>query len=66
MRRPGRLSRLFVCAFLQFGVLAGVPMRPEQISELMQMLQRPKLAHVDPERSERDGPPEPSRRSGGD
>lgn len=66
MRRPGRLSRLFLCAFLQFGVLAGVPMRPEQIAELMQMLRQPTLAHVEPERSERDGPlPEPQAQSGG-
>jgi len=57
MRRPGRFSRLFLCVFLQFGALAGLPMRPEQIEELMRMLSQPKLAHVLPDESERDGPP---------
>ena len=62
MRRPGRFSRLFLCVFLEFGALAGVPMRPEQIKELMQMLSQPKLAHVVPDESERDEGPQPSRR----
>jgi hypothetical protein len=44
-----------VCAFLEFGALAGVPMRPEQIAELMERLSRPRLAHVLPEDHERDG-----------
>jgi len=57
MRRPGCLARLFLCVFLEFGVLAGIPMRPEQIASLMQMLRQPKLAHVLPEESERDGAP---------
>jgi len=55
MRRPGRLSRLLVCVFLEYGALAGVPMRPEQIRELMERLTRPRLAHVLPEDHERDG-----------
>lgn len=59
MRRPGRLSRLFLCVFLEFGVLAGLPMRPEQIRELMQLLSQPKLAHVLPDEHERDGGPLP-------
>ncbi len=59
MRRPGRLSRLFLCVFLEFGALAGLPMRPEQIQELMQLLSQPKLAHVLPDENERDGGPRP-------
>lgn len=61
MRRPGRFSRLLLCVFLEFGALAGVPMRPEQIAELMQMLSQPKLAHVVPDESEHDGGPRPPR-----
>ena len=59
MRRPGRLSRLFACLFLELGALAGVPMRPEQIAELMQQMNQPKLAHVLPDECERDGGSKP-------
>ena len=56
-----RLRVVFVCAFLQFGALAGVPMRPEEITELMQTLNQPKLAHVLPsEEAGGDDPPEPA------
>jgi hypothetical protein len=34
---------------LEFAALTGIPMRPEQIEELMQTMNRPKLAHVVPE-----------------
>jgi hypothetical protein len=50
---------MFLCVFLEFGSFAGLPMRPEQIEELMRMLNQPKLAHVLPDESERDGGPEP-------
>lgn len=48
-----RLRRVLVCAMLQAGVMAGVPMRPEQIQELLQALQRPKVVHVLPQEDER-------------
>jgi hypothetical protein len=51
MTVPQRLGGLFVCAMLEFAVLTGMPMRPEQIEELMQTMNRPKLAHVVPEES---------------
>jgi hypothetical protein len=56
-----RLRVVFVCAFLQLGTLAGVPMRPQDIQELMQQMNAPTLAHVLPS-EERDGddPPDPS------
>jgi hypothetical protein len=52
---------VFVCAFLQLGTLAGVPMRPQDIQELMQQMNAPTLAHVLPS-EERDGddPADPS------
>ena len=31
---------------LEFAALAGVPMRPEEIEELMRQMNQPKLAHV--------------------
>jgi hypothetical protein len=41
-----RLRVLFVCVFLELGVLAGSPVRPDEIRELMQQLQQPKVVHV--------------------
>jgi hypothetical protein len=40
---------MLVCAALQVGVFCGVPMRPEQIQELMFQMNLPKLAHVIPD-----------------
>jgi len=48
---------MFVCAFLQVGVLAGVPMRPEQIRELMQQMNAPTITHVLPAEDESGDPP---------
>ena len=43
-----RLRTVFVCLALELGVLTGVPMRPEQIRELLNQLNQPKLAHTLP------------------
>ena len=43
-----RLRTVFLCLALEAGVLSGVPMRPEQIRELMNQLNQPKLAHMLP------------------
>jgi len=43
-----RLRTVFCCAVLEVGVLVGVPMRPEQVRELMQMLNNPKIAQAGP------------------
>ena len=48
MSFASRLRVVFVCAALQLGVFSGVPMRPEQIQELMHQMNQPKLAHVLP------------------
>jgi hypothetical protein len=48
MSIASRLRVVFVCAALQLGVFSGVPMRPEQIQELMHQMNQPKLAHVLP------------------
>lgn len=60
-----RLRVLVVCAGLEFGVLVGIPMRPEQIRELMQLFNQPKLAHTLPSREEDGGKgPDPGKRPG--
>jgi hypothetical protein len=48
MSFASRLRVVFICAALQLGVFSGVPMRPEQIQELMHQMNQPKLAHVLP------------------
>ena len=48
MSLASRLRVVFVCAALQLGVFSGVPMRPEQIRELMHQMNQPRLAHVLP------------------
>jgi hypothetical protein len=44
-----RLRTVICCAVLQAGAFAGVPMRPEQIRDLMQSLNQPKIAQTTPE-----------------
>jgi hypothetical protein len=39
---------VFVCFVLEFGVLCGVPMPPEEIRALLDAMNQPKLAHVLP------------------
>ena len=40
------LAKLLVFAVLQFGALAGVPMSPEEIEKLMNVMHRTKIEHV--------------------
>jgi hypothetical protein len=42
------LRAVLACAALELGVVAGVPMRPDDIRELMHQMNQPKLAHVLP------------------
>ena len=44
------LRTIFACLVLEIGLLAGCPMRPEQIEQLMQMMNHPKLAHTLPDK----------------
>jgi hypothetical protein len=37
---------------LEFAALLGMPMRPEEIDDLMQTMNQPKLAHTIPEQDE--------------
>jgi len=52
-----RLRTLACCVILEIGILMGVPMRPEQIQDLMRALNLPKLAQTNPDDSQTgDGP----------
>jgi hypothetical protein len=55
-----RLRSILLCAVLEFGALAGVPMPPERIRELLDVMHRPKLAHVLPAEDAPGDPPDVS------
>jgi len=56
-----RLRTILVCVALEFGVLSGVPMRPDEIRALMDQINQPKLAQALPASEEPgDDPPETS------
>jgi hypothetical protein len=38
-----KLARIFLCLVLGLGALAGVPMSPEKIAELLSLLNQPKI-----------------------
>ena len=46
-----RLRTIACCAILEVGTLMGVPMRPEQIQDLMRAMNVPKLAQTNPDES---------------
>jgi hypothetical protein len=41
-----KLRVIFACLTLEAAVLFGMPMRPDEIKELMNQMNQPKLAHV--------------------
>jgi hypothetical protein len=47
-----RLRTLLFCAVLELGALAGIPMRPEQIRDLMHALNQPTIAQTNPDRTD--------------
>jgi hypothetical protein len=47
-----KLRTLLCCVVLEVGALAGVPMRPDEIRELMDTLAKPKLARTNPDRTD--------------
>ena len=56
-----RLRTIFVCMMLEYAVMFGTAMRPEQIEALLRTMNRPALAHVDPDENDRgDEPNDPS------
>jgi hypothetical protein len=57
----GCLRTLLCCVVLECGALAGVPMRPEEIVELMRTLNSPKIAQTNPEENPSGDRPKPRR-----
>ena len=54
-----RLRTILVCVALEFGVLSGVPMRPDEIRALMDQINQPKVAQTLPASEQPgDDPPE--------
>jgi len=47
--RRSRFRALCLCAVLQFGLLAGIPMRPDEIARLMRWLAGPRTEQSDPD-----------------
>ena len=60
MSLVNRLRVALVCVVLEMGVLSGVPMRPDEIQELMHQMNQPKMAHVLPSENDEgdDEPPD--------
>lgn len=59
-----RLRTLVCCVTLEFGALMGIPMRPEQLRDLMQTMNQPKIAQTTPDETDNGdglepGSPEP-------
>ena len=55
MSLKNRLRTIACCVVLQAATLMGVPMRPDQVQELMHSLNQPKLARTTPEEKKKDG-----------
>jgi hypothetical protein len=50
-----RLRTLFVCLVLEAGLMVGVPVRAEQVAEVLRSLSGPKIAHTRSEEQHTDG-----------
>lgn len=58
MSGKGTWRRVLLCAVLQVGVMAGVPVRPDEIVRLMESLSRPRVECVAPDENDRGRDPE--------
>ena len=47
-----RLRAILVCVVLEWSALIGVPMRPEEIVDLMQTMNAPRVVHTNPDEHE--------------
>ena len=58
--RRSRWRSLFLCVVLEFGLVAGIPMRPEEIARLMRWLSGPRIEQTSPDDAAKgDGDPSP-------
>jgi hypothetical protein len=48
-----KLSKTLFCLALGFASLAGAPMRPEEIEELMRQMNQPEISHTLPDENDR-------------
>lgn len=48
--------KLLLCSVFAFGSLIGIPMRPEQIAELMRSTSRPKIVYTIPDKDDDSAP----------
>lgn len=48
-RRFPRLRMILMCALLEAGLVAGVPMRPEEIARLLRWASQPRLEQTLPD-----------------
>ena len=47
--RRSRWRSLFLCLVLEVGLMAGVPMRPDEIARLMRMMSGPRIEQSTPD-----------------
>lgn len=47
--RRSRFRSLFLCMVLEFGLLVGIPMRPEEVARLMRWLAGPRTEQGNPD-----------------
>ena len=58
----GKLRNITLCLALGLGSLMGVPMRADELEELLHQMNQPKIAHTLPEENDNgDPPPHPKR-----
>lgn len=58
--RRSRSRTLFLCVVLELGLMAGIPMRPDEIARLMRWLAAPRAEQSDPDDAAKgDGGPPP-------
>ncbi len=51
-----KFRELLLCLTLLVGVFGGVPMRPEEVDELMRSMSQPKIEYSIPDTKEKDKP----------
>ena len=58
--RRSRFRSLFLCLVLEVGLVAGIPMRPDEIARLMRSLAGAQIEQADPDEAAKgDGDPQP-------
>jgi hypothetical protein len=53
----GKFRNITLCLALGLGSLMGVPMRAEELEELLHQMNQPKIAHTLPDENDNSDPP---------